>query len=138
MIHRTFAIPLRDTTTGFDPRYKLSDVGLNPSDFHSFSYIDLFGLQYPNEETITELTSSADRTYISMFVTDNPPEPAYRYRVELTSTVELNSDLVLKFVSLPDVQEVDTTLYHLSYLLKQALKVDTPIDTILEAIKTGN
>ena len=134
-IHRTFAVPLRDNTSGFEHRYNLNDVGIDPKDFHSFSYIDLYGLQYPSENEITEIISGADRVYCSLFVTDNPPEPVYRFRCEITSTKEIPSDAILKLVSLPDVLEVDTTLHHLSYMLKRALTSDEPTESILDAIK---
>ena len=134
-IHRTFAVPLRDNTSGFEHRYNLNDVGLNPKDFHSFSYIDLYGLQYPSEDDMTEIISGADRVYCSLFVTDNPPEPVYRFRCEITSIKEIPSDAILKLVSLPEVLEVDTTLHHLSYMLKRALTNDEPTESILDAIK---
>ena len=134
-IHRTFAVPLRDNTSGFEHRYNLNDVGIDPKDFHSFSYIDLYGLQYPSEEKITEIISGADRVYCSLFVTDNPPEPVYRFRCEITSNKEIPSDAILKLVSLPEVLEVDTTLHHLSYMLKRALTSDEPTESILDAIK---
>ena len=134
-IHRTFAVPLRDNTSGFEHRYNLNDVGIDPKDFHSFSYIDLYGLQYPSENEITEIISGADRVYCSLFVTDNPPEPVYRFRCEITSNKEISSDAILKLVSLPEVLEVDTTLHHLSYMLKRALTSDEPTESILDAIK---
>lgn len=133
--HRTFAIPLRDNTSGFEPRYNLSDVGIDPKEFHSFSYIDLYGLQYPSEDEMTEILHGADRVYCSLFVTDNPPEPVYRFRCEITSLNEIPSDAILKLVSLPEVIEVDTTLHHLSYMLKRALENDMPTESLLEAIK---
>ena len=134
-IHRTFAVPLRDNTSGFEHRYNLNDVGIDPKDFHSFSYIDLYGLQYPSENEMTEILHGADRVYCSLFVTDNPPEPVYRFRCEITSNKEIPSDAILKLVSLPDVLEVDTTLHHLSYMLKRALTSDEPTESILDAIK---
>jgi len=134
-IHRTFAFPLRDNTSGLEPRYNLSDIGLDPKDFYSFSYIDLYGLHYPSEEDMNKILSGADRVYCSLFVTDNPPEPIYRFRCEITSLKEISSDAVIKLVSLPDVLEVDTTLHHLSYMLKRALTNDLPTESLLEAIK---
>lgn len=135
MKHRTFAIPLRDNTTGLEPRYNLRDVGLDPKDFYSFNYIDLYGLQYPSEEDVNVIKRGANRVYYSLFVTDNPPDPVFRYRIEITSWEEIPSDTVLKLVSLPDVIEVDTTLYHLSYMLKRALMNNMQTESLLDAIK---
>ena len=135
-IHRTFSVPLRDNTSGFNQRYNISDVGLNPHDFSTFSYMDLFGLQYPSEKDITKLKSGADRVYCSHFVTDESPEYIYRFRVELTSLVEIPSENILKLVSLPDIMEVDTTLYHMSHILKSALLKGQPTDDILNTIRS--
>lgn len=136
MQFRTFSIPLRDNTAEFKPRYNLTDVGLNSSDFYSFKYIDVFGSHAPPlDEVPSDAKLHIDRTYYSQYVPANN-DIEYAYRMEITSLVDIPPDIILKLVSLPDVSEIDTNLFHLSHILKSILTNDASTDDILNAIKT--
>ena len=135
MQFRTFNIPLRDNNAEFKPRYNLSDVGLNSCDFYSFKYIDVFGSHAPPlDEVPPAVTLHIDKAYYSQYVPVNN-DIEYAYRLEITSINDIPSDAILKLVSLPGVSEVDTTLFHLSYILKGALSTNAPTSHILTAIK---
>lgn len=135
MQFRTFSVPLRNNDAEFKPRYAFADVGLNLSDFYSFKYIDVFGSHAPPiDEVPPKALLHIDRTYYSQHVPIND-DMEYTYRMEITSVNDIDPNSVLKFVSLPDVLEVDTTLFHLSNILKRSLLHDSPIDDILTAIK---
>ena len=135
MKFRTFSVPLRDNSNEFKPRYTLDDVGLNPLDFYHFKYIDVFGSHTPPLDEVPDpIKLHIDRAYYSQYVPLNGGIE-YTYRMEMTSINDISSDAVLKLVSLPDVSEIETTLFHLSYILKRALRNDAPTGDILSAIK---
>ena len=135
MKFRTFRVPIRDNNAEFKPRYTLTDVGLNSSDFYSFKYIDVFGSHTPPlDEVPDSIKLHIDKAYYSQYVpADDNIE--YTNRLEITSINDIPPDSILKLVSLPDVIETDTTLFHLSYILKRALSSDAPTSDILSAIK---
>ena len=134
MQYRTFTIPLKQNS--FDPRYKLDDVGLNKEDFHSFKYIDVYGTHVPPlDEVPAHAKLHIDKAFYTQYIpADDNIE--YIYRLEITSIVDIPSDTILKLVSLPDVEEIDTTLFHLSHILKRVLSSGAPTDTILSAIRS--
>ena len=140
-IHRAFRIPLKENA-GFEPRYNFEDIGLNPRDFHFFGYVDIY-TPPPSKKEVDELTSDIDTSWLdkvayTQYVPAKEPEEdntKISLRREVVSWVELPSDTVLKFVSLPGVDEIKLTLFHLSHMLKFALEHDKPTETIIEAIK---
>jgi len=132
--YRTFRIPLK-SAGGFESRYKFEDIGLSDEDFKHFFYIDVYGSHSPPvDEVPDQIKLDIGRTFLTQYVPAGD-QIEYSYRVEVTSLVDIPSDNILKFVSLPDVEEIDTTLFHLSNILKVALLNDEPIDDILNAIK---
>ena len=132
--YRTFSIPLKPDS--FVPRYKFEDVGLNKEDFHSFKYIDVYGAYAPPaDEVPAHAKLHIDKAFYTQYIpADDNIE--YTYRLEITSIAYIPSDTILKLVSLPDVEEIDTTLFHLSHILKRVLFSDAPTDTILSAIRS--
>lgn len=132
--YRTFSIPLRDGNN-FEPRYRFEDIGLTNEDFKSFKYIDVYGSHTPPIDEVPEpIKLHIDKTFLTQYVpAENDIE--YTYRLEITSVADIDSDTILKLVSLPGVEEIDTTLFHLSHILKSALISDDIIDDILSAIK---
>ena len=131
--YRTFSIPLNEG--GFEPHYKIKDVGLNKDDFHYFNYIDVYGSHSPPIDEVPEqIKLHIGRTFFTQYVPAGD-DIEYTYRLEITSLTTIDSDKILKFVSLPGVKEIDTTLFHLSHILKRALYANKPIDDILTAIK---
>ena len=132
--YRTFSIPLRDESS-FVPRYKLEDIGFANDDFKHFNYIDVYGSHSPPiDEVPDEIKLEIGRTFFTQYVPvgDNIE---YSYRLEITSVADISSDIILRLLSLPGVNEIDTNLFHLSNILKSALLKDEPIDDILTAIK---
>jgi len=137
MQYRTFEIPLRDKTEGFTLRYSFDDIGLNKSDFHFFGHIDAYGINIPPKKDIIDGLYSADADKVTYTHIVTPSEGIeYTYTRYITSTADIPSDIVLKLVSLPDVKEVETTLYHMSHILKSALSKDAYIDDIIDAIRS--
>lgn len=142
--HRAFRIPLKENAGSepFKPRYDFGDIGLDPLDFHFFGYIDIY-TPPPSKEEVDNLTSDIDASWLdkvvyTQYVPVKEPEEdntKISLRREMVSWTELPSDIVLKFVSLPDVDEIKLTLFHLSRMLKFALEHDKPTETIIEAIK---
>ena len=136
-IHRAFQIPLKENA-GFKSKYNFEDIGLNPRDFHFFGYVDIY-TPPPSKEEVDELTSNIDTSWLDKVAYTQyvPAEDntEISLRREIVSWVELPSDTVLKFVSLPGVDEIKLTLFHLSHMLKFALEHDKPTETIIEAIK---
>ena len=132
MSFRTFKIPLKNESE-LSPKYSYDDVGLNSDDVCFFGYVDWYGKQLPPKGTIDPIESWADevsyRHYFTQEVIDE-----YSIRGEITVR-DIPPDIALKMLSLPDVEEMDTTLYHLSHILKSALSGDRPTDDILDAIK---
>ena len=132
--YRTFSIPLRDESS-FVPRYKLEDIGFANDDFKHFNYIDVYGSHSPPiDEVPDEVKLEIGRTFFTQYVPVSG-EIEYSYRLEIVSIKEIDSDNILKLLSLHGVDEIDTNLFHLSNILKSALLKDEPIDDILNAIK---
>ena len=133
--YRTFSIPLDEG--GFKPHYSLEDVGIDKDDFQHFNYVDVYGSHSPPiDEVPDEIKLEIGRTFFTQYVPvgDNIE---YAYRLEITSISDISSDIILKLLSLPGVKEVDTTLFHLSIILKSALVSDNPIEDVLDAIKNS-
>ena len=134
MKFRTFSIPLREKST-FSPKYDINDLGIDNTYFAYFRYIDVYGSHNPPlDEVPNEIKLEIGRTFFTQYVPAGD-EMEYSYRLEIVSIKEIDSDTILKLVSLPGVNEVDTNMFHLSNILKRALVGDKPIEDILLAIK---
>lgn len=136
--YRTFIIPVQENNE-FAPRYSAEDVGLDPENVHDFWYMEWYGRQLPPKDTISPITSWADETLYTHYVTNediplDDDSPDYVTRLEMTIW-NVDSDTILKLLSLPGVAETETTLFHLSSILKSALKADEDITDILESIR---
>lgn len=132
--YRTFRIPLKNEG-GFNHLYRIEDVGLDQSDFYSFKYIDIAGNCAPMVEDLPDdARANIDKVFLTQYIPDEEGIE-YSYRVEMTSVSDIESDIIVKLISLPGVEEIDTTLFHLSHILKQTLSRGKPIDSIIDAIK---
>jgi len=135
--YRTFKIPLKNKSE-LSPKYSYDDIGLNSDDICFFGYVDWYGKQLPPKGTIDPIESWADeisyRHYFTKEIVDEETVSEYSVRGEIT-VHNIPQDIALKMLSLPGVEEIDTTLYHLSHILKSALSNGSPIDDILRGIK---
>ena len=132
--YRTFRIPLKNEG-GFDHLYRIEDVGLDQSDFYSFKYIDIVGQCAPlSDDLPDDARANIDKVFLTQYIPDEG-NIEYSYRVEMTSVSDIESDSIIKLVSLDGVEEIDTNLFHLSHILKQTLSKGEPIDSIIDAIK---
>ena len=97
MQYRTFRIPLKGTS-GFEPRYRFEDIGLNRKDFKHFNYIDVYGSHSPTEDEVPEqIRLDIGKTFLTQYVPAGD-QIEYSYRLEITSLVDIPPDTALKLV----------------------------------------